>query len=91
MFYMATDDLWRWKMNVARAMGNTRDRRYVTDLIQAFETNDDHRVQAMTVWALGRIGDETALKALRELALRCKDVMLEEVNLALEDSVRAIT
>jgi epoxyqueuosine reductase len=90
MFYMATDDLWRWKMNVARAMGNTRDRRYVTDLIQAFETNDDHRVKAMTVWALGRIGDETALKALRELALRCKDVMLEEVNLAIEDSVRAV-
>ncbi|MDJ0883914.1 MAG: 4Fe-4S double cluster binding domain-containing protein, partial [Desulfobacterales bacterium] len=56
MFYMSTDDLWRWKMNVARAMGNTRDSRYTADLVQAMETNDDERVRAMAAWALGRIG-----------------------------------
>jgi epoxyqueuosine reductase len=25
MFYMSYDDIWRWKMNVARVMGNTLD------------------------------------------------------------------
>ncbi len=25
MFHMPADDIWRWKMNVARSMGNTRD------------------------------------------------------------------
>jgi epoxyqueuosine reductase len=86
MFYMATDDLWRWKMNVARAMGNTRDRRYVTDLIQAFESNDDHRVQAMTVWALGRISGNTAQEALRSLSSRCQGELRQEVKLALVDA-----
>jgi epoxyqueuosine reductase len=86
MFYMATDDLWRWKMNVARAMGNTRDHRYVTDLIQAFETNDDHRVHAMAVWALGRIGGNTAVEALRALTSRCQGELLQEVDLALVDA-----
>jgi epoxyqueuosine reductase len=86
MFYMATDDLWRWKMNVARAMGNTRDRRYVNDLIQAFETNEDHRVQAMAVWALGRIGGSTAVEALQALAPRCQGELQQEVDLALVDA-----
>ena len=29
MFYMSADDIWRWKMNVARVMGNSRDRKSV--------------------------------------------------------------
>jgi len=90
MFYMATDDLWRWKMNVARAMGNTRDGRYVADLVQALETNDDQRVQTMAAWALGRIGDAAAVKALQAFALHCQGALLEEVNAALEDTVRSI-
>ena len=89
MFYMATDDLWRWKMNVARAMGNTRDRRYAADLARALEINDDHRVKAMAAWALGRIGGKTALKALRALALRCQSELIEEVDLALKDIDRS--
>ena len=67
-------------------MGNPRDRRYVTDLIQAFETNNDHRVQAMTVWALGRIGGNTAVEALRSLSLRCQGELRQEVELALVDA-----
>jgi epoxyqueuosine reductase len=35
MFYMSPNNLWKWKMNVARAMGNSRDDSYVTDLIRA--------------------------------------------------------
>ncbi len=84
MFYMSTDDLWRWKMNVARAMGNTRDRRYVADLLQAIETNDDERVRAMAAWALGRIGGESAVESLQALAPRCEGQLKEEVDLALE-------
>ena len=84
MFYMSTDDLWRWKMNVARAMGNTRDRRYTADLVQAMETNNDERVRAMAAWALGRIGGETAVESLRALAPRCEGELKEEVDLALE-------
>ncbi len=84
MFYMSTDDLWRWKMNVARAMGNTRDSRYVADLVQAMETNNDERVRAMAAWALGRIGGGSAVESLRALAPHCKGELKEEVDLALE-------
>ena len=88
MFYMSTDDLWRWKMNVARAMGNTRDRRYTADLVQAMETADDARVKAMAAWALGRLGGESAVEALRAVAPRCKGELKEEVDLALEAADR---
>jgi len=51
MFYMSSEDLWRWKMNVARVMGNSRDEKYITDLARAFEENPDERVRGMTAWA----------------------------------------
>ena len=84
MFYMSTDDLWRWRMNVARAMGNTRDRGYTADLVQALETSDDDRVQAMAAWALGHIGGATAVKSLRAFAPRSKGVLAEEIERALD-------
>jgi epoxyqueuosine reductase len=84
MFYMSTEDLWRWKMNVARAMGNTRDQRYTADLVQALETNDDHRVQAMAAWALGRIGGATAINSLRAFASRCQGALAGEIDRALD-------
>jgi epoxyqueuosine reductase len=90
MFYMPTDDLWRWKMNVARAMGNTRDQRYTTDLIQALESNDDQRVQAMAAWALGRIGGPGAVKALQDFSTGCQDDLREEIDLALEAAGQAL-
>lgn len=55
MFYMNTGDLWRWKMNVARAMGNSRDPRYVPELERALSENADERVREMVTWALGRL------------------------------------
>ena len=90
MFYMSTDDLWRWKMNVARAMGNTRDRRYTADLVQAMETTEDDRVKAMAAWALGRLGGEAALEALGAIAPRCKGEVREEVDLAIADAGRSL-
>jgi epoxyqueuosine reductase len=56
MFYMSYTDIWRWKMNVARVMGNTRDRAFIPDLERAFMENEDPRVKSMAVWALSRIG-----------------------------------
>ena len=83
MFYMSSEDLWRWKMNVSRAMGNTRDSMYTNDLIRAFEENDDERVQSMCAWALGRIGDKKAKSALRvsyskNVVSECADEIIEK-------------
>lgn len=66
MFYMPPNDIWRWKMNVARVMGNSTDVKYVKDLARAFRENDDFRVKGMAAWALGKIGGVEA-KALLEV------------------------
>lgn len=65
MFYMSVKDLWRWKMNVARAMGNTGDPAFVEDLGRALAEAADERVRAMAAWALGRLGGPRA-RALLE-------------------------
>ena len=44
MFYMSENELWRWKMNVARAMGNSLDEKYISELARAFRENADERV-----------------------------------------------
>ena len=64
MFYMSERDLWRWHMNTARAMGNSRDDRHVGDLAAALAGNPDARVRAMAAWALGRIGGGPARPVL---------------------------
>ena len=79
MFYMSGDDLWHWKMNVARAMGNTRDPGYSDDLIRAFGENTDDRVRCMAAWALGRIGREKDRQALERLLSGCSGVLKDEV------------
>jgi epoxyqueuosine reductase len=68
MFYIPEEDIWRWKMNVARVMGNSLDTIYVPELIRAFRENTDQRVLGMIVWALGRIGGEKAEAFLRQTA-----------------------
>jgi len=84
MFYQSPEETWRWKMNTARAMGNTRDDRYVPDLIEALEREEDERVLAMCAWSLGRIGGEAARVALESARKRAGGVVLEEVECALE-------
>jgi len=84
MFYMSFEDLWRWKMNVSRAMGNTRDSMFTDDLIRAFKGNKDERVQSMCAWALGRIGDKEAKIALEDFLALSAGSVREEVNDALE-------
>jgi epoxyqueuosine reductase len=84
MFYMGADDLWRWKMNVARAMGNTRDPAYIPDLVRALSREDDDRVKAMAVWALGRIGGPAAVDALGALGAPVSGMVAQEAAMALE-------
>ncbi|HOD36704.1 MAG TPA: 4Fe-4S double cluster binding domain-containing protein [Syntrophales bacterium] len=83
MFYMADKDLWRWHMNAARAMGNSRDDRYIPDLAAALSENADERVRAMAAWALGRIGGPAAKKTL-EIHLSKEDgLVITEIRSAL--------
>jgi epoxyqueuosine reductase len=84
MFYMSADDLWRWKMNTARAMGNTRDPLYVPELLKAFEKSNDARVQSMCAWALGRIGGRQARRALDRIQPGVRDLVADEVGYAQE-------
>lgn len=85
MFYMSSGDLWRWKMNVARAMGNTRDPEYIDDLVRAFKENSDDRVRAMAAWAMGRIGGKAAKEALETFSDDSDGLVLEEISDALAD------
>ena len=85
MFYMAFADIWRWKMNVARVMGNSLDSQYIPDLIQAFEENTDDRVKGMIAWALGRIGGAKAKTALETFLNESDGIVREEILEALNE------
>ena len=84
MFYISYQDIWRWKMNVARVMGNSRDEKYIADLARAFADNPDERVRGMTVWAIGNIGGSKALTALKGLIDKTSDLVKEEIRRAKE-------
>jgi epoxyqueuosine reductase len=84
MFYMSSEDLWRWKMNVARAMGNSLDPGYVPDLKRAYKENDDSRVRTMIIWALGRIGSKKACEVLQGFLPESQGDIREEIELALK-------
>jgi epoxyqueuosine reductase len=83
MFYMPLDDMWRWKMNVARVIGNTLDKKYVPELIRAFKENDDERITCIIAWSLGRIGGEEAKAALDEFLGESEGDVKAEVEQAL--------
>jgi epoxyqueuosine reductase len=86
MFYMSDNDLWRWKMNIARVMGNSLDDKYLPDLMTAFRNNEDERVLGMVAWAIGRIGGAKAKEALNDLLPGRDGLVREEILLALEKS-----
>ncbi len=83
MFYMSPDDIWKWKMNVARVMGNSHDESYVPDLVRAFNENEDERVRGMAAWALGRIGSGRAMDGLRAFLPSSSGLVREEIEAAL--------
>ena len=84
MFYMSPDQIWRWKMNTARAMGNTLDACHVKDLVRAFEESEDERVKSMCAWALGRIGGSRARSALDRFCPCATGLVADEIVYALE-------
>jgi len=88
MFYMSDSDLWRWKANVARVMGNMRDEAYVPDLMRAFGECGDERAAAMIAWALGRIGSPAAKQALETFLPGSHSPLREEILAALEAAAR---
>ncbi len=87
MFYMSPDDIWRWKMNVARVMGNTMDEQYVPDLIRSFDENKDARVTGMIAWALGRMSGNRARMALESFLPASESSVREEIASALDHQV----
>jgi epoxyqueuosine reductase len=80
MFYMPENDLWRWKMNVARVMGNSLDEKYIPELSKAFQDNNDERVLGMIAWALGRIGGPEAKKVLMDILIGSDGLVREEIG-----------
>jgi epoxyqueuosine reductase len=83
MFYMGPDMLWKWKMNTARAMGNSLDQGYVPDLVKAYGENDDERVRSMIAWALGRVGGDDARTALESWLAGAGEAVRGEIEQAL--------
>lgn len=90
MFYMELDDMWRWKMNVARAMGNTLDPKYIPELVKAYNENKDSRIKCMIAWALGRIGSSDAVEALEDFLNVSEGQVKEEITLALNSKKNSI-
>ncbi len=88
MFYMSDTDLWRWKANAARAMGNSRDEAYVPELVRAFRECGDQRTAAMIAWALGRIGGPAAKAALDTFLPGSSAPVREEIIAAIEEASR---
>jgi len=84
MFYMRSDEIWRWKMNVARVMGNSHDSVYIPHLVRAFTENDDLRVKGMTAWAIGQIGGPKAAEELNKILKESTGMPREEILQALE-------
>ena len=89
MFYMSDTDLWRWKVNAARAMGNTRDETYVPELVRVLDERGDERAAAMAAWALGRIGGASARQALEAFLPGSPSPVGEEIRAALATSSRS--
>ncbi|MBW2633774.1 MAG: epoxyqueuosine reductase, partial [Deltaproteobacteria bacterium] len=84
MFYMGAGDIWRWKMNVARVMGNTLDERYLVDLEKVIKENSDGRVRGMAAWSMGRIGGRKAGEILRALQPEADPLVEKEIKGALD-------
>ena len=84
MFYMGPETLWKWKMNVARVMGNSMDAKYLPDLEKAFDENDDDRVKGMIVWAMGKIGNSDTINKLKSYKANGSVMVKKEIDTAVD-------
>lgn len=83
MFYIAPADRWRWQMNAARALGNSRDERYLEDLATALKNAEHVNVRAMAAWAIGAIGGEKAADLLTQALAGSAEPVRAEIETAL--------
>ena len=72
-------------MNVARAMGNSREPEYIPELLTAFRSNDDERVLGMLAWAIGRIGGPKAKAVLNGILPGSNGLVQKEIVFALDN------
>jgi len=87
MFYMSPDFIWKWKMNVARVMGNLKDSKFSPELIKAYRENDDLRVRGMIIWALQSIESSDAITFINGLKKNFDDLqedLRKEINFNVE-------
>ena len=85
LFYISTENIAKWKMGAARALGNLGDRGHVPILAQVLADNPDETVRGMCAWALGRLGGSQA-KATLESRRACENgPVKKEIELALEE------
>ena len=84
MFYISPKNMWLWKMNTARAMGNSLNSDYIPDLIRGFKENDDERVKGMIAWSLGKLGGDKSRFALSEFLPNNYGLVKQEIETALE-------
>jgi epoxyqueuosine reductase len=83
-FYIAKDNVAKWRMNAARALGNLGDRQYVPLLSRCLSDNERDTVRGMCAWALGRLGGPAARKALESRRQAEEGLVAEEIESALE-------
>ncbi len=83
-FYIPRENIAKWQMNAARALGNQGDRRHVPILTRVLGENPDQTVRAMCAWALGRLGGNRSRKGLESRLPREKGLVGEEIQLALD-------
>jgi epoxyqueuosine reductase len=84
MFYIPKENIGKWKMNAARALGNTGDDCHVPILAQTLSDNRDETVRGMCAWSLGRVGGSQAKAALESRLSREEGLVEQEIRLALE-------
>lgn len=84
-FYIAKDNMAKWQMNAARALGNLGDREHVPLLSQCLANNESDIVRGMCAWALGRLGGGAARKALESRRQAEEGLVKDEIESALKD------
>jgi epoxyqueuosine reductase len=84
MFYIPKENIGKWKMNAARALGNMDDTSHVPVLAETLADNPDETVRGMCAWSLGRLGGSKAKAALESRLSNEDGLVKEEITLALE-------
>ncbi len=83
-FYISKEEVSKWQMNAARALGNLGDRDTIPVLIKALKDSPYEIVRGMSAWALGRLGGSRAKRALETYNVGEDGLVRTEIKQALE-------